>query len=177
MRTFPAFGAFDSRFPGLYANLQTYGLPYPEAIFELDYFRQTPAPFYKLCSDLWPGRYHPTVTHHFLRLLHDKGALLRCYTQNIDSLESAAGLPTDSLVAAHGNFDTASVVGGASVPIEEVRAAALDGSVEAWSALNARYGGLVKPDIVFLGERCVLCGERCVLCGKRCVLCCERCVL
>ena len=37
------------------------------------------------------------------RMLHDRGKLLRVYTQNIDSLESAAGLPTDKIVAAHGN--------------------------------------------------------------------------
>ena len=33
-----------------------------------------------------------TITHHFLSLLAAKSLLLRCYTQNIDSLESAAGL-------------------------------------------------------------------------------------
>ena len=44
------------------------------------------------------------------RMLHDRDKLLRVYTQNIDSLESAAGLPTDKIVAAHGNFDSARVV-------------------------------------------------------------------
>lgn len=39
------------------------------------------------CSCLRPGNYQPTPTHHFIRLLHDKGLLLRCFTQNIDSLE------------------------------------------------------------------------------------------
>jgi NAD-dependent SIR2 family protein deacetylase len=33
------------------------------------------------------GNYQPTPTHHFIKLLHDKGLLLRCFTQNIDSLE------------------------------------------------------------------------------------------
>ena len=45
--------------------------------------------------------------HYFIRLLHDKGMLLRCFTQNIDSLEAAAGLPRQKIVAAHGNFDGA----------------------------------------------------------------------
>ena len=45
--------------------------------------------------------------HYFIRLLHDKGLLLRCFTQNIDSLEAAAGLPREKIVAAHGNFDGA----------------------------------------------------------------------
>lgn len=43
-----------------------------------------------------------------MKLLHNKGLLLRCFTQNIDSLEVAAGLPKEKVVAAHGNFDTAS---------------------------------------------------------------------
>ena len=27
-----------------------------------------PGPFYELCRDLWPGRYQPTIGHHFIRL-------------------------------------------------------------------------------------------------------------
>lgn len=48
----------------------------------------------------------PTPAHFFMKLLHDKGLLLRCFTQNIDSLENQAGLPKDAIVAAHGNFDS-----------------------------------------------------------------------
>ena len=35
-------------------------------------------------------------------MLHSKGLLLRCFSQNIDSLEAAAGLPKSQIVAAHG---------------------------------------------------------------------------
>ena len=92
-------GIPDFRTPGtgLYDNLQEYGLPYAEAIFDLDFFRTKPDPFYRLCQELWPGRYAPTPTHHFISLLHDKGVLLRCFTQNIDSLETAAGLPPQTV--------------------------------------------------------------------------------
>ena len=38
------------------------------------------------------------------------------------------------------------------MPIEEVRAAIMGGAA-ACDALNAKYGGLVKPDIVFFGEK------------------------
>lgn len=41
-----------------------------------------------------------------MKMLHDKGLLLRCFTQNIDSLENQAGLPKEDIVAAHGNFDS-----------------------------------------------------------------------
>jgi len=150
-------GIPDFRSPGtgLYSKLQKYELPRPEAIFDLKYFKRNPAPFYDLVQELWPGLYRPTPSHWFLRLLSDRGLLLRCYTQNIDSLESLAGLPEDKLVAAHGNFDACHVVGGRSagksVPTEELRAALGPGG-EGWQALAERHGGLVKPNIVFFGE-------------------------
>ena len=85
-------------------------------------------------------------------MLAERGKLLRCFTQNIDSLESSAGLSSEMIVAAHGNFDRAHVVGsGRDVPVEEVRAAAFGGPDD-WSALEARHGGRVKPSIVFFGE-------------------------
>jgi NAD-dependent deacetylase sirtuin 3 len=72
---------------GLYNNLQQYHIPYPEAIFELEFFFHNPKPFFKLAKELYPGNYKPNVAHYFLRLLYDKGLLLRLYTQNIDGLE------------------------------------------------------------------------------------------
>ena len=147
-------GIPDFRTPGtgLYSKLEEYDLPYPEAIFDLDFFRSNPAPFYRLCQELWPGRYAPTPTHRFIKLLDQKELLVRCYTQNIDSLESLAGTPKELVVAAHGNFDSATCVGtGASVPVEELKEAIGNGGspevVEAgWKALAEKHGGLVKPD-------------------------------
>lgn len=57
-------------------------------------------------QELFPGTFVPTPAHFFIKLLHDKGLLLRCFTQNIDSLENQAGLPKEAIVAAHGNFDS-----------------------------------------------------------------------
>ena len=139
-------GIPDFRTPGtgLYDNLQKYQLPHPQAIFEIDYFREHPGAFYQLAREMWPGQYRPTPTHAFLRLLHEKGALLRCFTQNIDSLESSAGLPREMVVAAHGNFDGATCVEtGLPVPIAECRDAIAAGE-PGWRALAERYGGLVK---------------------------------
>lgn len=142
-------GIPDFRTPGsgLYDNLQEYGLPFPEAIFDLDFYQQNPRPFQRLCKELWPGNFRPTPTHYFLKLLDDHGKLLRCFTQNIDSLETSAGLPKDKVVAAHGNFDGAHVVGThRPVPVEEVKLAAF-GDESEWAALAQRHGGLVKPNI------------------------------
>eukprot|EP00929_Paragymnodinium_shiwhaense_P066840 TRINITY_DN33583_c0_g1_i1.p1 TRINITY_DN33583_c0_g1~~TRINITY_DN33583_c0_g1_i1.p1 ORF type:complete len:326 (+),score=48.11 TRINITY_DN33583_c0_g1_i1:115-1092(+) len=147
-------GIPDFRTPGtgLYDNLKQYNLPYPEAIFDLDFFRKTPQPFYTLCRELWPGQHKPTPTHYFLALLERKGMLRRCFTQNIDSLEAQAGLPAEKIVAAHGNFDSASCIRShKKVDVDEVREAVFAGK-DACLALGKKYGGLVKPDIVFFGE-------------------------
>ena len=72
---------------GLYDNLQQYDLPYAEAIFEINFFHHNPRPFFALAKELYPGNYQPNLTHYFVRLLQDKGQLLRMYTQNIDGLE------------------------------------------------------------------------------------------
>jgi len=148
-------GLPDFRTPGtgLYDNLAKYNLPEPTAVFNIHFFRENPAPFYMLAKELFPGQYKPTPTHNFIRLLHDQGRLLRCFTQNIDSLEAEAGIPADKVVACHGNFDTATCIDtGEQVPIDEVREAIMAGP-EGWQAMNAKHGGLVKPDISFFGEK------------------------
>ena len=77
--------------------------------------------------------------------------LRRCYTQNIDSLERRAGVSADKIVAAHGNFDSATCLDtGEKVPIAKVEAAIKRGE---WKALRDEFGGLVKPDVVFFGEQ------------------------
>lgn len=106
-------GIPDFRSPGtgLYDNLQKYNLPYPEAIFDVNFYRETPQPFVTLAKELWPGiTFSPTLTHSFLKLLSDKGLLLRLYTQNIDGLEFLAGIPEDQLVECHGHFRTAACI-------------------------------------------------------------------
>jgi NAD-dependent SIR2 family protein deacetylase len=147
-------GIPDFRSPGtgLYSQLAAYKLPTPEAIFELNYFRQRPEAFYKLCREMWPNTFKPTDAHRFIKLLHDKGKLLRCFTQNIDSLERIAGLPVDRVVAAHGNFDSATCIDtGRKVPIDEVEQC-IKGSMP-WKQLHEKHKvSRVKPDIVFFGE-------------------------
>jgi len=90
---------------GLYANLSKYNLPFPEAVFCLDYFLTNPQPFYTLSKELMPKSYKPTISHYFQRLLIDKGHVLKVYTQNIDALETIAQIPKEKLIAAHGSFE------------------------------------------------------------------------
>ncbi|XP_007996790.1 NAD-dependent protein deacetylase sirtuin-3, mitochondrial isoform X2 [Chlorocebus sabaeus] len=144
-------GIPDFRSPGsgLYSNLQQYDLPYPEAIFELPFFFHNPKPFFTLAKELYPGNYKPNITHYFLRLLHDKGLLLRLYTQNIDGLERVSGIPASKLVEAHGTFASATcTVCRRPFPGEDFRADVMEDRVPRCPVCT----GVVKPDIVFFGE-------------------------
>jgi hypothetical protein len=107
-----AAGIPDFRTPGtgLYYQLEKYELPNPEAVFSIDYFRQRPEAFHMLAHEMWPGKFAPTDAHAFIRLLADKGKLLRCYTQNIDGLERLAGVPAELLMECHGTFATARAI-------------------------------------------------------------------
>ncbi|XP_053368510.1 NAD-dependent protein deacetylase sirtuin-3, mitochondrial [Clarias gariepinus] len=144
-------GIPDFRSPGsgLYDNLQKYNLPYPEAIFEINYFHYNPRPFFALAKELYPGNYRPNLTHYFIRLLHDKGQLLRMYTQNIDGLERMSGIPAKKLVEAHGTFVTATcTVCRREYQGEDLRSDVLEGTVPHCSHCK----GVIKPDVVFFGE-------------------------
>ncbi|KAI8874360.1 SIR2-domain-containing protein [Ramicandelaber brevisporus] len=107
-----AAGIPDFRSPGtgLYHNLQKFNLPYAEAIFDIEYFVEKPDAFYALARELYPGQFRPTLSHYFVKLLADKGLLLRHFTQNIDCLEREAGVKAEFLVEAHGTFFTASCI-------------------------------------------------------------------
>jgi NAD-dependent SIR2 family protein deacetylase len=69
-------GIPDFRSPGtgLYSNLKKYNLPRPEAIFDIEYFKQKPEAFYMLAKTFLDlDNYDPTPTHHFCKLLENKG--------------------------------------------------------------------------------------------------------
>ncbi|CAG8879326.1 unnamed protein product [Penicillium nalgiovense] len=99
-------GIPDFRSPntGLYDKLAPLRLPYPEAIFHINYFSHTPEPFYAIARARHPGNLKPTVTHAFLALLAKKNLLHFLFTQNIDGLEQDAGVPPDKVLWTHGNW-------------------------------------------------------------------------
>ncbi|KAL2217746.1 NAD-dependent deacetylase sirtuin-2 [Thermoascus aurantiacus ATCC 26904] len=146
-------GIPDFRSPdtGIYANLAHLDLPDPEAVFDIHFFRQNPRPFYALARELAPGRYRPTIAHSFIRLLYDKGLLLKHFTQNIDCLERQAGLPGDMIVEAHGSFASQHCIDCKSAyPDDLMRQHIEKGEVP--FCLTPQCNGIVKPDIVFFGE-------------------------
>jgi len=107
-------------------------------------------PFTTLASEIWPGGHLPTLTHSFIKLLHDKGVLLRNYTQNIDGLEVLAGVPEEKIIECHGNFRSACCCDcGKTADIEHVRKSIVEDVTPPYCK---SCGGLTKPDIVFFGE-------------------------
>lgn len=101
-----------------------------------------------LARELYPGRFRPTVSHAFISLLAKKDLLYKLFTQNIDCLERAAGVPADKIIEAHGSFATQRCIEcRRNFPDEKMLA-----HVEKGSVPRCMCGGLVKPDIVFFGE-------------------------
>lgn len=142
---------FRSPKTGLYANLARLNLPTAESVFDIDYFRTNPRPFYLLAKELYPGNYHPTLCHVFIALLAKKGLLAQLYTQNIDCLERQAGVPGHLVVEAHGSFATQRCIEcKTSFPGDAMRQHVFNNEVPRCVAEDCN--GLVKPDIVFFGE-------------------------
>ncbi|KAK1773196.1 DHS-like NAD/FAD-binding domain-containing protein [Copromyces sp. CBS 386.78] len=146
-----AAGIPDFRSPetGLYANLAALELEEPEDVFSLPFFKENPKPFYVLAKDLYPGKFHPTISHVFINLLATKGLLYQLFTQNIDCLERRAGVPADLIVEAHGSFASQRCIDCKTpYPDDKMREHVSRAEVPHCEKCN----GLVKPDIVFFHE-------------------------
>ncbi|XP_062503251.1 NAD-dependent protein deacetylase sirtuin-2-like [Corticium candelabrum] len=146
-----AAGIPDFRSPGtgLYDNLQKYELPSPQSVFDISYFKTNPEPFYMLAKELYPSNFIPTKCHYFIRLLAEKGKLLRHYTQNVDTLERVAGIPDEKLVEAHGSFNLGHCIECHKEFTQEwIKDKVFADEIPHCDSCNA----LVKPDIVFFGE-------------------------
>lgn len=144
-------GIPDFRSPetGLYSNLQKLNLPYPEAVFDIEYFRKKPKAFYTLAEELFPGKFVPSKFHYFIRLCQDNGILKRCYTQNIDTLERIAGVEDDKVLEAHGSFSANHCIDcNSEMSKMELRRYMDMNKIP----ICAKCKGYVKPDIVFFGE-------------------------
>ncbi|KEY83979.1 SIR2 histone deacetylase [Aspergillus fumigatus] len=148
-----AAGIPDFRSPetGIYDRLKPLHLPYPEAIFHINYFRHTPEPFYAIARARHPRSLKPTITHAFLALLEKKGLLHFVFTQNIDGLERDVGIPEDKILNAHGSWRTQRCWKcKAPYPDDLMKQAISTGTVPYCQVPDC--GGAVKPDIVFFGQ-------------------------
>ncbi|RLL95598.1 hypothetical protein CFD26_103804 [Aspergillus turcosus] len=148
-----AAGIPDFRSPqsGIYDRLKPLKLPYPEAIFHIEYFKHTPEPFYAIARARHPRNLKPTITHAFLALLAKKNLLHFLFTQNIDGLERDAGVPEDKILNAHGNWRTQRCWKCETpYPDNLMKQAIQTGTVPYCQV--AGCGGAVKPDVVFFGQ-------------------------
>ena len=93
---------------GIYSRLEEFELDDPQQMFDIKYFRDSPDIFYSFAKELYPSNYEPSPSHVFVKLMEEKGKLLRNYTQNIDTLEHKAQIKR--IVNCHGSFATASCV-------------------------------------------------------------------
>lgn len=148
-----AAGIPDFRSPtnGLYAKLAPLRLPFPEAPFTFSYFTHTPEPFYALARIRHPGNLKPTLSHAFLALLAKKNLLHFLFTQNVDGLESDAGIPEDKVLWVHGNWKSQHCHKcKADYPDDLMKKAIRNGQVA--YCLKEGCDGAVKPNIVFFGQ-------------------------
>ncbi|KUI69811.1 NAD-dependent protein deacetylase hst1 [Cytospora mali] len=101
---------FRSKGTGLYSKLAHLGLNDPQEIFDIELFRDDPSMFYSVARDILVETERFSPTHAFIALLEKKGKLLTNYSQNIDNLESKAGISPDKLIQCHGSFATATCI-------------------------------------------------------------------
>lgn len=146
-------GIPDFRSPGtgLYDRLAPLKLPYPEAIFHINYFSHSPELFYGLARARHPGNLKPTISHAFLALLAKKHLLHFLFTQNLDGLEETAGVPADKVLWTHGNWKSQHCSKcNAFYPDHLMKKAIATGDVP--YCLVDGCNAPVKPDVVFFGQ-------------------------
>ncbi|XP_066456787.1 NAD-dependent protein deacetylase sirtuin-1 isoform X2 [Eleutherodactylus coqui] len=144
---------FRSR-DGIYARLAVDfpDLPNPQAMFDIEYFRKDPRPFFKFAKEIFPGQFQPSLCHKFIAMLDKEEKLLRNYTQNIDTLEQVAGI--QQIIQCHGSFAMAScLICKNRVDCEAVREDIFNQIVPRCSRCPPDEPlAIMKPDIVFFGE-------------------------
>lgn len=148
---------------GFYSQLGHLGLQDPQEVFDLQIFREDPSIFYSIAHLILPPEHSFTPLHAFIKVLQDKGKLLRNYTQNIDNLESNVGILEENLIQCHGSFAKLTCVTcGYKVPgntiFPELKRQEL--AICPWckskrnkleDEVEGAYG-VMKPDITFFGE-------------------------
>ncbi len=141
-------GIQDFRSPGgLYSTaVQRYGLPFPEAIFDLGYFLKNPEPFFRLSAEMLLKDIQPTACHRLLAQLEDTGKKVQIVTQNIDMLHEKAG--SSEVVECHGSYRSGCCMDcRRKYSYARFSEPLLEGKIPRCSC-----GGVIKPDVVFFGE-------------------------
>ncbi len=141
-------GVPDFRGPnGLYSTVgKRFNLPYPEAVFDIDYFHRNPLPFFQLSKEMFGEKIQPTLFHKFVANLEKHNKLSILMTQNIDMLHTLAG--STKQIECHGTYSYATCLKcRKKFKLDDIKQTMLAGEVP-----YCECGGIIKPDIVFFGE-------------------------
>ncbi len=133
---------------GLYSYVQNkYNLPYPEAIFDINFFKENPEPFFNLSKELFNVNVSPSLSHKFIAWLEEKNKIALVMTQNIDMLHRKAG--NKKVIECHGTYSNAHCINcKKSYKIQEIETSLKKGEVPYCSC-----GSVIKPDVVFFSEQ------------------------
>ncbi|KAK6204446.1 DHS-like NAD/FAD-binding domain-containing protein [Scheffersomyces amazonensis] len=144
---------------GLYSQLSHLHFKDPQLVFDITEFKKNPEIFYSVAHLILPPSGKYSVLHGFIKLLQDKHSLLRNYTQNIDNLESYAGIKSDKLIQCHGSFGSATCLtcqnqfAGAKI-FNHIKHKQVPRCSSCWKDTHEapmNYG-VIKPNITFFGE-------------------------
>jgi NAD+-dependent protein deacetylase sirtuin 1 len=142
---------FRSKGVGLYHTLDCSSIEIPSAelLFDLEFFRIDPNPFYRFCKMLIPKpEIMPSTSHCFISTLEKKKKLLRNYTQNIDGLERKVGISHSKLIECHGSMSKFKCTRcPKKVSLEDVAE-----DIQSSRVLYCKCGSVLKPMITFFGE-------------------------
>lgn len=145
-------GICDWRSPktGLYYNLKKYKVQYVDVLFDKHHFLNNPDVLYSVLRDNFVHKpLKPTLTHCFIKLLEEKGVLLRHFTQNIDGMELMTGILPEKVVEAHGTLQRSYCVKCKTQYDYQWFIKKIEDEP---TPLCESCGGLVRPDIVMFGE-------------------------
>jgi NAD+-dependent protein deacetylase SIR2 len=163
---------FRSKGSGLYSTLdiEGLGLSCPEELFDWEFFQEDPVPFFKFARNLYfplggggggdggttssTKKVEPSDSHKLLAMLEQKKMLLRVYSQNIDGLETVAGVSPKRMVYAHGSLQWATCCKcQRKVSSEEILPAIQQGTVPRCQAERRRGSSKSKPTTPTIAER------------------------
>lgn len=116
-------------------------------------FLERPGLFWKWATDTFVGR-QPTSAHKMLAKFHEKGVLLRVYTQNIDGLEEEAGVPSDKVVQCHGSVKRCICSADHRHPASDIGLDVIKQGLDAGlpPPRCSSCKSFLRPDLAFFGE-------------------------
>lgn len=120
----------------------------PEKIFDIDFFYENPAFFYKFHREFIKalGSVVPSYTHRFLSALECHGKIDGIVTQNIDALHQMAG--SRRVYEIHGSvWESTCLSCGRKYDHDASFEKVMSEEIP-----RCECGGIIKPDIVFFGE-------------------------